>query len=46
MVTLHEGKQFIINNDHIPSAEEAPKLSEEAAKKETLNWQVDSKHNH
>ena len=33
MVTLHEGKQFIINNDHIASAEEAAKLSEEAAKK-------------
>ena len=30
MVTLHEGKQFIINNDHIASAEEAAKLSEEA----------------
>ena len=46
MVTLHEGKQFIINNDHIASAEEAAKLSEEAAKKETLTWQVLSKHNH
>ena len=30
MVTLHEGKQFIINNDHIASAEEAAQLSEEA----------------
>ena len=46
MVTLHEGKQFIINNDHIASSEEAAKLSEEAAKKETLTWQVLSKHNH
>ena len=30
MVTLHEGKQFIINNDHIASAEEAAKLAFQA----------------
>ena len=29
MVTLHKGKHYIINNDHIATAEEAAKLSAE-----------------
>ena len=33
MVTLHEGKQYIVNNDHIATAEEAAKLSAEEGKK-------------
>ena len=33
MVTLHEGKQFIIDNSRIATAEEAAKLSEEERRK-------------
>ena len=29
MVTLHERKQYIVNNDHIATAEETAKLSAE-----------------
>lgn len=46
MVTLHEGKHYIINNDHIATAEEAAKLSAEEGKKQTLTYQVLEKHNH
>ena len=46
MVTLHEGKQFIIDNERIATAEEAAKLSEEEGKKETLTYQVLAAHNH
>ena len=46
MVTLHEGKQYIVNNDHIATAEEAAKLSAEEGKKQTLTYQVLEKHNH
>ena len=40
MVTLHEGKHYIVNNDHIATAEEAAKLSAEEGKKQTLTYQV------
>ena len=46
MVTLHKGKHYIINNDHIATAEEAAKLSAEEGKKQTLTYQVLEKHNH
>ena len=46
MVTLHEGKQFIIDNERIATAEEAAKLSAEEGKKETLTYQVLAAHNH
>mgnify|MGYP001043802681 CR=1 FL=1 len=46
MVTLHEGKHYIVNNDHIGTAEEAAKLSAEEGKKQTLTYQVLEKHNH
>ena len=46
MVTLHEGKHYIVNNDHIATAEEAAKLSAEEGKKQTLTYQVLEKHNH
>ena len=38
MVTLHEGKHYIVNNDHIATAEEAAKLSAEEGKKQTLTY--------
>lgn len=46
MVTLHEGKQFIIDNSRIATAEEAAKLSEEEGRKETLTYQILAAHNH
>ena len=44
MVTLHEGKHYIVNNDHIATAEEAAKLSAEEGKKQTLTYEVLRKH--
>lgn len=46
MVTLHEGKQFIIDNSRIATAEEAAKLSKEEGRKETLTYQILAAHNH
>jgi len=46
MVPLHEGKQFIIDNSRIATAEEAAKLSEEEGRKETLTYQILAAHNH
>ena len=46
MVTLQEGKQFIIDNSRIATAEEAAKLSEEEGRKETLTYQILAAHNH
>ena len=46
MVTLLEGKQFIIDNERIATAEEAANLSEEEGRKETLTYQVLAAHNH
>ena len=46
MVTLHEGKQFIIDNERIATAEEAANLSEEEGRQETLTYQVLAAHNH
>lgn len=46
MVTLHEGKQFIIDNSRIATAEEAAKLSAEEGRKETLTYQILAAHNH
>ncbi len=46
MVTLHEGKQFIIDNERIATTEEAANLSEEEGRKETLTYQVLAAHNH
>ena len=44
---LTEGKQFIINNDHIASAEEAAKLSERSSKERNTDLaRCFSKHNH
>lgn len=46
MVTLHEGKQFIIDNSRIATAKEAAALSEEEGRKETLTYQILAAHNH
>ena len=46
MVTLHEGKQFIIDNSRIATAEEAAALSEKEGRKETLTYQILVAHNH
>ena len=46
MVTLHEGKQYILNNERISSKEEAQKLSEEDGRKQTLTYQIMEAHNH
>ena len=45
MVTWHEGKQIIIDNERIATAEEAANLSEEEGRKETLTYQVLAAHN-
>ena len=46
MVTLHSGKQIIIDNKRIASKEEAAAVSQEEAFKNTLTYQVLKKHNH
>ena len=46
MVTLHSGKQIIIDNKRIASKEEAVAISQEEAFKNTLTYQVLKKHNH
>ncbi|MGN0373375.1 MAG: hydratase [Enterocloster sp.] len=46
MVTLHEGKHYIINNERIAGAEENTGVSPEEAVKQTLTYQVLEKHNH
>ena len=46
MVTLHSGKQIIIDNKRIASKEEAAAISQEEAFKNTLTYQVLKKHNH
>ena len=45
MVTLHSGKQIIIDNKRIASKEEAVAISQEEAFKNTLTYQVLKKHN-
>ena len=44
MVTLHSGKQIIIDNKRIASKEEAVAISQEEAFKNTLTYQVLKKH--
>ena len=46
MVTLHSGKQIIIDNKRIASKEEAAAISQEEAFKNTLTYQVLKKHKH
>ncbi len=46
MVTLHEGKHFIINNETIVPEQEAAGFSSEEGKKQTLTYQVLENHNH
>lgn len=46
MVTLHEGKHFIINNETIVPEQEAAGFSSEGGKKQTLTYQVLENHNH
>ena len=46
MVTLHEGKHYILNNEKIVAAADAADSSEEEGKKQTLTYQVLEKHNH
>lgn len=46
MVTLHEGKHFIINNETIVPEQEAADFSSEEGKKQTLTYQVLENHNH
>lgn len=46
MVTLHEGKHYILNNEKIVAATDAADSSAEEGKKQTLTYQVLEKHNH
>ncbi len=46
MVTLHEGKHYILNNEKIVAAADAADSSAEEGKKQTLTYQVLEKHNH
>lgn len=46
MITLHEGKHYIINNERIAGAGENTGVSEEEARRQTLTYQVLEKHNH
>lgn len=46
MVTLHEGKHFILNNNEIISEKKAVGISSEEGRKQTLTYQVMKKHNH
>ena len=46
MVTLHEGKHYILNNEKIVAAADAAGSSAEEGKKQTLTYQVLEKHNH
>lgn len=45
MVTLHEGKHYILNNERIASGEESLVLSETEGKKGTLTWKILKEHN-
>lgn len=45
MVTLHEGKHYILNNERIASGEESLALSETEEKKGTLTWKILKEHN-
>lgn len=45
MVTLHEGKHYILNNERIASGEESLALSETEGKKGTLTWKILKEHN-
>lgn len=46
MVTLHEGKHYILENERIVRLEEAEGIEPEQAKKQTLTYQILEKHNH
>ena len=46
MVTLHEGKHYILNNEKIVAAADAADSSAEEGKKQTLTYQVLENHNH
>ena len=45
MVTLHEGKHYIVDNSRIASPEEMPQVDQQQAKENTLTWRVLSAHN-
>ncbi len=45
MITLHEGKHFILNDSVLAKAEEKPALSQEAGKQQTLTYQILKAHN-
>ena len=46
MVTLHEGKHYIINNERIAAFDDNIGVSAEDARRQTLTYQVLEKHNH
>ena len=46
MVTLHQGKHYLIDNSRIAAPGEQGLIPEEEAKKQTLTYQVMEKHNH
>ena len=46
MVTLHEGKHYILNNEKIVAAADAADSSAEEGKKQTLTYQILAAHNH
>ena len=45
MVTLHEGKHYIVDNSRVALLEELPQVSQQQAKENTLTWRVLSAHN-
>ena len=45
MVTLHEGKHYIVDNSRVAPLEELPQVSQQQAKENTLTWRVLSAHN-
>ncbi len=46
MVTLHEGKHYILNREQVVPADQASGISEAEAKKQTITWKILEKHNH
>lgn len=46
MITLHEGKHYVIDGKHIASITELPQQSQQQAKEATLTYRVLAAHNH
>ena len=46
MVTLHEGKHYLVDNSRIAAPGEPGLIPEEQAKANTLTYQIMEKHNH